>query len=74
MNLLKRRKVYQMSNKEHEDSRLLAWAANKIRKAQEDGAYGTVVVHLKDGLIIKAERNDSFVPPSPGVLLKDAGS
>lgn len=51
----------------------LVWAGNKIRKAQEDGAYCTIVVHIKAGEIIKAERNESFVPPSPGARVRDTG-
>lgn len=51
----------------------LAWAGNKIRQAQEDGAYCTIVVHVKAGEIIKAERNESFVPPSPGARVRETG-
>jgi hypothetical protein len=62
-----------MSNNQ-EDALSLAWAAQKIRKAQDDKAYCTIVVHIKEGQIIKAERNESFIPPSPGVLFKQSGS
>lgn len=60
-------------NRANEDAQLLAWAASKIRKAQDDGAHCTIVVHIKEGLIIKAERNESHLPPSPGTLLKRTG-
>ncbi len=52
----------------------LAWAGRKIAKAQQDGAYCTIVVHVKGGEIIKAERNESFVPPSPGARVRETGS
>ena len=55
-------------------AQLLAWAGNKIRKAQEDNAYATVTVHLKNGEIYKVDRCDSFVPPSAGALVKQTGS
>lgn len=58
----------------NEDAQLLAWAGNKIRQAQEDKAYATVTVHMKAGQIFKVDRNDSFVPPSPGALVKETGS
>jgi hypothetical protein len=56
------------------NAQLLAWAGNKIRKAQEDNAYCAVVVHMKAGQIFKIERTDSFVPPSAGALVKETGS
>lgn len=51
----------------------LIWAGSMIRQAQDDSAYCTIVVHIKAGEIIKAERNESFVPPSPGTRVKDTG-
>jgi len=62
-----------MSRKQEEDAQLLAWAANKIRKAQDDEAFCTIVIHIKEGQIIKAERNESHIPPGPGTLLKRTG-
>ncbi len=60
-------------NRENENLQLLAWAGKKIQQAQEDKAYCTVTVHMKDGQIFKIERNDSFVPPSAGTLYKQTG-
>lgn len=62
-----------MNRKAEEDAQLLAWAAGKIRKAQDDQAYCTIVIHIKEGQIVKADRNESHIPPSPGTLLKRTG-
>lgn len=58
---------------QNENLQLLAWAGRKIQQAQDEKAYCTVTVHMKDGKIFKIDRNDSFVPPSPGTLYKQTG-
>lgn len=38
-----------------QQTELLAWAASKIQKEQQDGTYGTVTFHLEGGVITRSE-------------------
>lgn len=55
------------------DQMLLAWAASILQKAQGQEAYCTITFHLKDGEIVRAERNDSYIAPKAGATLSRTG-
>lgn len=59
--------------RENENDLKLGWAAGKIRKAQDENAFCAITIHIKDGVIYKLERNDSFLPPTPGALTRQTG-
>lgn len=42
---------------------LLAWAANIIRREQETGTYGSVIVHLESGTITRVQTQKNELPP-----------
>lgn len=55
------------------EEQLLKWVSDITRKAQADKAYCTLTFHMRDGQLFKAERSDSFIPPSAGALVKNTG-
>lgn len=45
------------------DDQLLAWAGNIIRREQEGGMYGQVIITLEAGKITRAQTVKSEKPP-----------
>lgn len=41
---------------------LLVWAASIVRREQESGTYGTVVIHLEEGRITRAQVQKNELP------------
>ena len=41
---------------------LLAWAANIIRREQENGTYGTITIHLEDGKMTRVSTQKNELP------------
>lgn len=52
-----------MKPSKRNDEELLAWARSMVERAQKEKVFGTVTIHLEDGVIVRAktERNDK--PP-----------
>lgn len=41
---------------------LLVWAASIVRREQDNGTYGTVVIHLEKGTITRVQTQKNELP------------
>jgi uncharacterized protein YdhG (YjbR/CyaY superfamily) len=51
-----------MNDDKNRDENLLKWVAQIIKEAQDEKKYAQITVHVQDGVLIRVETKQSYVP------------
>lgn len=56
---------------ERQRAETMTWAMSIIREAVASGYYGTITLHMRAGQVGRVVREESILPPAPGVFVRE---